>query len=230
MAKERKIYRYGVDPGSDFAALSYRKTKFGYMFDLKTPEGVFEGFEVKLPGKANLENAVAALAVGYVCGTSVNRLQRALAEFQGVQRRFDIRIDTPRLAYVDDYGHHPEEIKSFISAMRERFPGRHLTGIFQPHLYTRTRDFANGFANSLSGLDRLILLDIYPARELPLPGVDSGMIFKKVVLKDKYLITKEELLTLLNQLNLDVVATMGAGDIDTMVEPLTNMLTKRIVP
>lgn len=230
VAKERKVYRYGFDPGSDFAALSCRKTESGHMFDLKTPEGIIEGFEIRLPGKANLENAVAALAACFACGTSVDKLHRALAKFEGVQRRFDIRIDTPGLAYVDDYGHHPEEIKAFISAMRDRFPGRHLTGIFQPHLYTRTRDFADGFAESLSGLDRLILLDIYPARELPIPGVDSGMIFKKVMLNDKYLSTKEELPALLETLNLDVVATMGAGDIDTLVEPLTDMLTKRIAP
>lgn len=230
VAGERKVYRYGFDPGSDFAVHTYRKTNTGHIFNLKTPDGIVEDFEIKLPGKANLENAVAALAACFACGAGVEKLQRALAEFEGVQRRFDIHIDSPVLAYVDDYGHHPEEIKAFIAAMRDRFPGRHLTGIFQPHLYTRTRDFADGFAESLSMLDRLVLLDIYPARELPIPGVDSGMIFKKVTLKDKYLIVKEELPALLNQLHLDVVATMGAGDIDTLVEPITAMLTKRITP
>jgi len=228
LTKERKFFRYGFDPGSDFAALSCRKTESGHVFDLKTPGGIIKDFEIKLPGKANLENAVAALATCFASGASVNKLHRALAGFEGVQRRFDIRINSPLIAYVDDYGHHPEEIRAFISAMRDRFPGRHLTGIFQPHLYTRTRDFADGFAESLSGLDRLILLDIYPARELPIPGVDSEMIYKKVTLKDKYLTTKEDLPALLEKLNLDVVATMGAGDIDTLVEPLTNMLIKRI--
>jgi len=222
-----KVWRYGVSGKGDFAPVNVSATIEGHHFDLKTPSGQINGFEIKLPGMANVENAVAALAVCFLCGLDPAKLCVALASFRGVSRRFEIRINTPTLAFVDDYGHHPEEIKAFIRAMRDRFPKRHLTGIFQPHLYTRTRDFASEFAKSLSLLDRLILLDIYPAREKPISGVSSELILNAVTLSDKVLCRKGELLSVVSKMDFDVVATMGAGDIETLTGPLEMLLKER---
>lgn len=145
----------------------------------------------------------------------------------GVERRFDIRINNQKCSYIDDYAHHPKEISAAISSMRNIFPGRRLTGIFQPHLYTRTRDFAAEFAESLSALDSLILLDIYPAREEPIEGVSSAIIFDNVNIKDKILIKKEELMDHLSSIEIDALITFGAGDIDRFIKPITNYLKDR---
>ena len=145
-----------------------------------------------------------------------------------MQRRFDIQLHTPTCTYVDDYAHHPEELRAAITSLRDTYPGRKITGIFQPHLYSRTRDFAGEFARSLDLLDRLILLDIYPARETPLPGVTSQIIFDRLSLKDKTLCRKDELMTLLEKEPVDVLATFGAGDIDRFVAPITALLQRRI--
>jgi UDP-N-acetylmuramate--alanine ligase len=144
-----------------------------------------------------------------------------------VQRRFDIRVDTPRCTYVDDYAHHPEELRAAITSLRDTYPGRRLTGVFQPHLYSRTRDFAEGFAQSLDLLDRLILLDIYPAREAPIPGVTAQLIFDRMALKDKTCCRRDGLMALLHREPVDVLATFGAGDIDRFVEPITDLLLRR---
>ena len=152
------------------------------------------------------------------------KIREALATFQGVKRRFDIHLDSPRIAYVDDYAHHPNEIRAAISSIRNIFPGRQLCGIFQPHLYTRTRDFAEDFADALSGLDSLILLPIYPAREEPIPGVTSELIFNQVTLTDKVLIPKEQLMDHLRGRELDCLVTFGAGDVDRFIEPIENWL------
>jgi len=145
-----------------------------------------------------------------------------------VERRFDIRLNESKCAYIDDYAHHPKELSSAISSIRNIFSGRKITGIFQPHLYTRTRDFREGFAESLSMLDELILLDIYPARELPIEGVTSEIIFSDVKLKDKIMVKKEELMDILAKREIDVLVTFGAGDIDRFVAPITKMLTDRV--
>jgi UDP-N-acetylmuramate--alanine ligase len=150
-----------------------------------------------------------------------------LATFSGVQRRFDIQLHTPTCTYVDDYAHHPEELRAAITSLRDTYPGRKITGVFQPHLYSRTRDFADAFAKSLDLLDRLILLDIYPAREAPIPGVTSQIIFDRLSLKDKTLCRKDELMTLLEKEPADVLATFGAGDIDRFVAPITTLLQRR---
>jgi UDP-N-acetylmuramate--alanine ligase len=144
-----------------------------------------------------------------------------------VERRFDIHINTPAISYIDDYAHHPREISAAISSIRNIFPGRRLTAVFQPHLYSRTRDFAADFAESLSALDELILLDIYPARELPLEGITSAVIFDNVKLEDKVLIKKEELMDTLKSRDLDILITFGAGDIDRFISPITNMIKER---
>ena len=148
--------------------------------------------------------------------------------FEGVKRRLEVHVNTPSLSYIDDYAHHPSELTSAITSMRDIFPGRKLTGIFQPHLYTRTRDFAADFAKALSAVDKLILLDIYPAREEPIPGVTSEMIFKDVTAPEKVLLKKEELMDYLADEPLDVVATFGAGNIDRFIEPITQLVKSRL--
>lgn len=146
--------------------------------------------------------------------------------FQGVRRRFDIRVNIPGLAYVDDYAHHPEEIKACIRSVREFFRGRRITGIFQPHLFSRTRDHADGFARILDELDEVILLPVYPARELPIKGVSSELIFNKMICKNKRLLEKKDIPGKLDIRNLDVLVTIGAGDIDTLVGPIEDLLKK----
>ena len=174
-----------------------------------------------------MENSIAAAAIAICYGVSPERIREALATFSGVKRRFDIHVNTPHCSYIDDYAHHPKELESAISSIRDIFPGRKLTAVFQPHLYTRTRDFANDFAAALSKADRLILLDIYPAREEPIPGVSSEMIFDKVTIPEKVLLTKNELLPYLENTDTDILATFGAGDIDRLCAPITEMLEKR---
>jgi UDP-N-acetylmuramate--alanine ligase len=147
-----------------------------------------------------------------------------LATFAGVQRRFDVQLNTPHCTYIDDYAHHPEELRAAITSLREIFPGRKITGIFQPHLYTRTRDFAAGFADSLSLLDELILLDIYPAREQPIAGVTASIILDNVTLSKKQLCPKSALMELLKTKDIDVLVTFGAGDIDRFVQPIAEWL------
>ena len=175
-----------------------------------------------------MENGIAAAAAAILGGVAPEKVREALAAFQGVERRFDIHLNTPQVAYIDDYAHHPEEIKSAITSIRNIFPGRKLTAIFQPHLYTRTRDFAAEFAQSLSMLDELVLLDIYPARELPIEGVTSDIIFNKVTAADKALLKKEEVLDYLKEKEIDILVTFGAGDIDRLIAPIENLLKERI--
>ncbi len=188
---------------------------------------VARGFRCGVPGRVNVENSVAAAAIALTYGLSPERIRPAVASFSGVKRRFDIHFNVPGHAYVDDYAHHPKEIAAALRSIRDIFPGRHVTAVFQPHLYTRTRDFAPEFAEALSAADRVVLLDIYPARELPIPGVDSDLIFKDISVSDKVRVRKEELVDFLSREPLDVLVTFGAGDIDRLVEPLTEMLARR---
>ena len=176
----------------------------------------------------NAENSVAAAAIALTYGLDPQAVKAAIGTFQGVKRRLEVHVNTPKVSYIDDYAHHPAELESAITSMREIFPGRKLTAIFQPHLYTRTRDFAPEFAAALSKVDKLILLDIYPAREEPIPGVTSEMIFKDVTAPEKVLIKKEELMELLSEEPVDVLATFGAGNIDRYIEPITKLLESRL--
>lgn len=220
-----RVYRYAYDTPCDFYASEIVALGGGrFDFTLNTPMGRFPHWSVGIPGWVNVENAVAAAAVALLHGVEPETVCRAVASFSGVKRRFDIHINTPGIAYVDDYAHHPNEIKAAISSIRNIFPGRTLCGIFQPHLYTRTRDFADEFAEALSGLDALIMLPIYPARELPIPGVCSEMILDKVTLKDKQLVPKEQLMDTLAKRKLDCLITFGAGDIDRFIQPIENWL------
>lgn len=224
-----KILRYSFDdPHADFYASDLSLDECGYFtFTLNSPSCRISGCRVGVPGWVNVENGVAAAAVALTWGISPEKVKEALATFQGVKRRFDIHFNTPKCSYIDDYAHHPKEISTAISSIREIFPGRRLTAVFQPHLYTRTRDFADEFAAALSKVDKLILLDIYPAREEPIPGVTSDIIFDKVDGPEKVLLKKEELMDYLKNEPVDVLATFGAGNIDRFTGPITEMLKAR---
>jgi UDP-N-acetylmuramate--alanine ligase len=220
--KESDFYAFNIDLQQDCSHKDTKTTKF----DIHTPTGTIDNCTLVLPGWVNIENAVAAVAAAILAGADKNRIKSALGTFSGVKRRFDLRVNTPECTYIDDYAHHPEELRASITSVRQMFPGRKILGIFQPHLYTRTRDFADGFAESLSLLDELILLDIYPARELPIKGVTSLIIFDKVRIKNKMICSKEQLMCSLANRNIDVLITLGAGDIDRFVEPITELLTR----
>ena len=224
------ILRYSYDDSTaDFFAGNITVDECGYFtFDLHWPGGTIKDCKVGIPGWINVENAVAASAIALTYGLDPEKVKAALASFQGVKRRFDIHLNTPQCSYIDDYAHHPKEIAAAVSSMREIFPGRRLTAIFQPHLYTRTRDFADEFAQALSQVDKLILLDIYPAREEPIPGVTSEIIFSNVTIKEKVLLNKEELMDYLQTEPVDTLITFGAGNIDRYIKPITEMLCQRL--
>ncbi len=216
------------DPAADFHASDIRVDECGYFtFDLIWPGGIVKDCKVGIPGWVNVENAVAASAIALTYGLAPEKVRHALGTFQGVKRRFDIHVNRPGCSYIDDYAHHPKEIAAAISSMRDIFPGRKLTAIFQPHLYTRTRDFADEFAEALSKVDKLIMLDIYPAREEPIPGVTSEIIFDNVTAPEKVIMVKEELMDYLRNEPIDTLITFGAGNIDRFIGPITEMLCQR---
>ncbi|WP_159469168.1 UDP-N-acetylmuramate--L-alanine ligase [Dyadobacter sp. 3J3] len=218
-----KVFTYSLQEG-DYHADNVRIENARFVFDIVHPEGVIENVAMKIPGYHNIENSLAASAVALYLGVSSENIKGALESYKGVKRRFEYQVELPSKVYIDDYAHHPAEIEAFLSSVKALYPGRHVTGIFQPHLFTRTRDFADGFAASLSKVDRLLLLDIYPARELPIEGVNSDMLLDKVTITDKNLVSKKDVLDLLPKLNTDIVVTIGAGDIDTLVEPIKILL------
>jgi len=224
-----KIHTYHFDdPSADFHAENIRRGELGhYTFDLVYPRGVIKDITPGIPGWIYIENSIAAAAVCLVHGTDPEAVRHAIGTFRGVQRRMDVHINRPGLTYIDDYAHHPQELATTISSIRGMFPGRKLTAVFQPHLYSRTQDLAPEFAEALSAVDRLILLDIYPAREEPIPGVTSEIIFKDVTAPEKLLITKEELMDTLRRDRPDVLVTFGAGNIDRFIEPITEMLEEK---
>ena len=188
------------------------------------PDGIIENIVLGIQGWFNLENAVAALAAGHLLGIGDEWLRDGLQSYRGVQRRFDFRIRRNDLVFIDDYAHHPEELRACITSVRALYPGKKITGIFQPHLFSRTRDLATGFARSLELLDQLYLLDIYPAREKPIEGVNSQMLLNLVSLKEKKLVTKNDIIPWLAKRRPEVLLTLGAGDIDQLVLPLTEAL------
>ena len=228
-----KIMTYSYDdPAADFyAELTEGDGNGRSRFNLHWPGGVISDCIVGIPGWVNIENAVAASAIALTYGLDPEKIRKALATFAGVKRRFDIQLETEKCVYIDDYAHHPREITASLTSIKGNFPGYRLTAIFQPHLYTRTRDFADGFAEALSNADRLILLDIYPAREEPIPGVTSEIIFRNITTEDKVLLKKEELMEHLKGMELsdkEVFVTVGAGDIDRFIGPITELLKKHI--
>jgi len=226
LQKGVKLYTYSMNDGGDFSADNIRTVKGEIHFDFVTPNDRISDVRLGVPVQINVENSVAAMALAWLNGVSHEELRTGISSFSGIYRRFNVVYKSDKVLYMDDYAHHPSELKASISSIRNLYPTRKITGVFQPHLYTRTRDFAPAFAEALSALDELILLDIYPARELPIEGVDSNLILRDVKLKNKTLCSKENLLPLLKEKDLDVLVTFGAGDIDKMVPLIKEQLKK----
>ncbi len=221
-----QVFTYSLKDDTDFAALNLKLDEVSgtYGFDLKTPDGIIANCKMEYPGLVNVENAIGAASLAWLAGVSANDLKAGIQDYQGVARRFDVRFRSEKKIYIDDYAHHPEELKAFISSVKALYPGKKVTGIFQPHLYTRTRDFAAEFAASLDLLDHAVLLPLYPAREEPIKGVSSEIIFDKMTLEDKQLVEKSDLEDLLRSDQNEIILTMGAGDIDRMVKPIVELL------
>lgn len=224
-----KNYNYSINESADFNSTNIQfdgnKTSFNFNFSQQRIEDLISYF----PGEHNIENATAAIAVAAWAGISTEQIRAALENFKGVKRRFEYIINEPDLVFIDDYAHHPEELRAVLLSLKSMYPGQKITGIFQPHLYSRTQDFAEEFGENLSLLDELLLLDIYAAREDPIEGIDSEMLLSKVVIKNKTLVKKNELVsgTALKNKNLQIVITLGAGDISALVEPLRVTLLKQ---
>lgn len=218
------IVTYGTSDGDYHAQHIIPEGGF-FSFDLIGPDISLQALTIGVPGFHNMENAIAASVIGLKMGLSETEIRNAMESFCGVKRRFEFIIRSPELVYVDDYAHHPAEIEAFLRSLRAMYPGRTLTVIFQPHLYTRTRDFAEGFAQSLSIADEVLLMDIYPARELPIEGVTADLIFKDISAPVKIRCSRKDLMTKLGALTPQVLATVGAGDIDTFVKPIKQFFT-----
>ncbi len=223
---EERQKRFGLERG-DYYAVNYRVEQGGSVFDFRSPLGTILNVQFTQPGRYNVENACAAIAVALQLNVMPSAIKKALASFKGIKRRFETVFTSDEVVYIDDYAHHPTELKAAIGATRQLFAERKITGIFQPHLYSRTRDFADGFAQALDLLDEVLLMGIYPAREQPIPGISSAVIFDKMTLKDRQLVDKDNLMEVLEQKDVDVLLTLGAGDIDVFVEPIKRMLEKR---
>ncbi len=227
VAENVRVYTYSIEKG-DFHAENVRIGNGEIHFDFVTPKGVIDNIQLGVPVKINIENGIGSMALAWLNGATDDELRHAMSTFQGAKRRFDFILKTDKIAMIDDYAHHPEELAASITSVKELYSGKKLTGIFQPHLYSRTKDFAPEFAQSLSLLDELILLDIYPAREKPIEGVTSKIIFDKVTCP-KTLCSKEELLPLLEKKNdIEVLLTVGAGDIDQLLEPIKQILEEKL--
>lgn len=219
-----RYFSYSIEEGSDFQATALTVEDGAYHFNLKTPFGVIENIRFGYPGLMNVENAVAASALALLSGVKPDELKAGLAIFKGVERRFDIRFRGEKTIYIDDYGHHPRELEATIRSVRHLWPDRKITGIFQPHLFTRTRDFATEFAESLDLLDEALVLEIYPAREEPIAGVDTGMILNLMKNKNNRRCSKSEFPAILDNYQPEILLTMGAGDIDRLIVPIVNYL------
>ncbi len=220
-------YTYSLQHRADFYAKNLHIDNGSYSFDLESKVEPIAGLHFSFPGLHNTENAIAAAAAAQLFGVTAIEIREALASFRGVKRRFDFRIKSEKLVFIDDYAHHPEELKACINSVKELYPHKKILGIFQPHLFSRTRDFADEFARSLDLLDDTILLEIYPARELPIPNVNSAMLLQRMQSNNKLLCSKENLVETIIQKSPDVILALGAGDIDKCVEPIEIALIKK---
>ncbi len=222
LSNKRLIYSLNLD--TEYCAESIVMENAQFSYNIKSPVEAISGVTLGLPGLHNIENSIAAVAIAQQVGIKGDVIKSALRSFSGVKRRFDYRVKTEKVVYIDDYAHHPEELKATIGSVKKLYPSKKITGIFQPHLFSRTRDFADEFAASLDLLDECILLDIYPAREKPIEGVTSEWLLSKMKLKDKKLMTKQQVLDRMKEETPEVLVTMGAGDIDSLIEPLEKIL------
>jgi UDP-N-acetylmuramate--alanine ligase len=214
-----------VNEEASFKAVHVRIENSEYLFDVQTPAEIINDLRFSLPGKHNLTNALMALAMAKTYGIANDDIRKALASFRGIRRRFSFQIKTDELVFIDDYAHHPTEINAVHQAVRELYPNRKVLAIFQPHLFSRTKDFADGFAESLSAFDEILLLDIYPARELPMEGITSQWLLSKMTNPNVKLVSKAELLTAIKLSDAKVIVTIGAGDIGELVKPIKEALS-----
>ncbi len=227
LSLKAKRFTYAVNLEADFSAQNVEIHDADFYFDVKSSLSYLSGAVLGIPGLHNIENATAAVAVAQLLKIDNSIIKKALQSFSGVKRRFDYHVKTKQLVYIDDYAHHPEELKAAIGAAKALYPDKKITGIFQPHLFTRTRDFADGFAESLDMLDECLLLDIYPAREKPIEGITSSMLLGKMKSKNKRVLQKNEVLDYLKTHDTQVLMTLGAGDIDTLVEPIEKLVKEK---
>lgn len=218
---------YALDARGTPRAGNVRVVDGAYRFDLFAEGHELRDLVLGMPGRHNVENALAAGSMALHLGVPLDRLRKAIATFRGVSRRFELRAKTATTVFIDDYAHHPAELEACIRSAKELFPGRKITGIFQPHLYTRTRDLAEDFGRALALLDELILLEIYPAREEPIPGITGAWLLERVPPMNKTLCTKEELPALLRARDLDILLALGAGDIDRLVPGIAALVNGR---
>lgn len=217
-------HSFGLDKG-EARSENIRVENGFFTFDYVGPKGRMEALQFTLPGRHNIENATVAITIALGLGVEAAAIRQALMSFKGIKRRFDMIVRNEKVVYIDDYAHHPTELKAAISAARQLFPGRKISGVFQPHLYSRTRDFADDFAQALDQLDEPILMDIYPAREQPIPGVSSEMLLDRMKNENKRCLKREEILPHLKANGVDVLLTLGAGDIDRLIEPIEKLLS-----
>ncbi|MFD2543427.1 UDP-N-acetylmuramate--L-alanine ligase [Lacinutrix gracilariae] len=216
---------YGIEDDADYSVQNIKIQNGVYVFDVKMPNATLKDVQFNLPGRHNLSNALIALAMAAEYGCPHQQLAKALASYKGVRRRFTYQIKTEELVYIDDYAHHPEEINAVHQAVREMYPNKKVLAVFQPHLFSRTKDFVDEFATSLSQFDEVMLLDIYPARELPMEGVTSSWLLQKIQNKNKQLVVKKELVTKIKESKAQVILTIGAGDIGAEVEQIKKGLS-----
>lgn len=225
---ELKGNTIGINDDSDFSAQNICIENGFYVFDVKTPTEVVKNVKFALPGHHNLTNALLAFAMAKSYGVSNEKICNALASFKGVRRRFSFQIREEKLVYIDDYAHHPTEINAVHQAVRELYPGKKIIAVFQPHLFSRTKDFIDGFAESLAKFDEILLLEIYPARELPMEGVNSTWLLNKIDNANKKLVSKDELFTVFENSDAEVFITIGAGDIGEMVKNIKKVLHEKV--
>ena len=223
----KNTYTYSLNKKADFYAQNIINTANKSTFDIVTPKQILKNVEINIPGNLNVENVVAATAIATLHNIDTEQIKDALKTWQGVKRRFEYVINTKDVIYIDDYAHHPEELKSFLTSIKNIYKDKNITGIFQPHLFTRTRDFAEDFAKSLNLLDKLYLLDIYPAREEPIKDVSSELIFNKLTIKNKEIISKQNVLQKIKDNKFEILLTIGAGDIGRLVNPIKEILNKK---
>lgn len=220
--------KIAINEEADFTAFNIRVENSSYVFDVKTPSETIKNIQFNLPGRHNLMNALMALAMAITYGSPTNSIVRALGTFKGIKRRFSYQIKQEKLVFIDDYAHHPTEINAVHQAVRELYPQQKVLAVFQPHLFSRTKDFADDFAKSLSHFDEVILLDIYPARELPMEGITSAWLLSKIENSNKKLVLKNELIDEVLKSTATVIVTIGAGDIGELVKPLKERLNEKV--
>ncbi len=222
------VFDFSASGKAAFRAENIHIANASFTFDFVSADTKITGVSLQIPGYHNVENATVAMAAALSVGVTPEQAKNGISSYKGVKRRFEYIIKNPYLVYIDDYAHHPAEIEAVLTSVRALYPSKKITAVFQPHLFTRTRDFAQGFSDSLSLADHVILLDIYPARELPIPGVSSQLLLEGITSAEKMVCSKNELLKELNKSGVEVLITLGAGDIDTLVQPIQENFKKKL--